>query len=261
MDSINKFNGRAKQYTEGRPAYAKDFIDKLYIEYGFDENSVIADVGSGTGKFAKQLLDKKSIVYCIEPNDEMRSVAERELGSYGNFHSVKGTADHTNTDSDFFDFVTAAQAFHWFDLIEFRKECSRILKKNGNVILIWNMRDVQAKINRECFDIFTKYCPDFKGFSGGVQYNDERINEFFNGNYELMEFDNNLFFNKDRFINRCLSSSYSLKPDALHFKEYIREIEEIFYSHSQNDTIVVPNKTIAYIGKVIGLTSEGEEQN
>lgn len=34
------------------------------------------------------------------------------------------------------DFVTTAQAFHWFDGALFRRECKRILKKNGLVFLI-----------------------------------------------------------------------------------------------------------------------------
>ena len=88
MDNTQNFNELAEDYTVGRPVYATDFIDSLYMHYGFDEHSVIADIGAGTGKFSKQLLDRGSTVYCIEPNDDMRNTAIRELGKYHKFHAV-----------------------------------------------------------------------------------------------------------------------------------------------------------------------------
>ncbi len=54
MDNTETFTHLANYYTIGRPAYANTFIESLYSQYGFSEQSVIADIGSGTGKFAKQ---------------------------------------------------------------------------------------------------------------------------------------------------------------------------------------------------------------
>jgi len=95
MDHTQNFNGLAADYTVGRPAYAMDFIDSLYVQYGFTEYSTIADIGAGTGKFSKQLLDRGSTVYGIEPNDDMRNTAIKELGKYHKFHAVNGTAADT----------------------------------------------------------------------------------------------------------------------------------------------------------------------
>jgi len=58
MDGTQKFNGLAGDYMIGRPAYATEFVEYLYTKYGFSAQSIIADIGSGTGKFAKQLLKK-----------------------------------------------------------------------------------------------------------------------------------------------------------------------------------------------------------
>ena len=82
MNSTQNFNGLANDYAIGRPIYANAFLKMLYSKYGFSEKSVIADIGSGTGKFAKQLLAKGSVVYCVEPNDDMRNVAIEKLGKH-----------------------------------------------------------------------------------------------------------------------------------------------------------------------------------
>ncbi|MBQ8279300.1 MAG: class I SAM-dependent methyltransferase [Roseburia sp.] len=251
MDSTQNFSGLAKEYTIGRPAYAAEFINMLYNYYGFSSQSVIADIGSGTGKFAKQLLEKGGFVYCVEPNDDMRAAAEKELSAYNNFQAVKGTATETTLTEHSVDFVTTAQAFHWFDVEAFQYECRRILKENGLVFLIWNMRDMSYSMNQECYDIYKKYCPNFKGFGGGIQKDDVRIKQFFSNNYNYLEFSNDIFYEKETFISRSLSGSYSLKCDDKNYNEYIKALENVFNKHALGNQLRMKNKTVVYFGKVI----------
>ena len=248
MDTTKKFDGYAKDYTAGRPSYAPQLIDCMYSSYGVSETSIIADIGSGTGKFARHLIDRGSEVYCVEPNDDMRHVAENELGVFKNFHSVNGGAENTTLENKSADFITTAQAFHWFDVSKFRKECSRIIRKNGKVFLIWNVRDMEAEINRELFRIYTMYCPNFKGFSGGIKKDDQRIKDFFQAGYEYVSFDNPLYLDRERFIARSLSGSYSLKEGDIKYVEYIEAILDVFNGYSENGIVTIPNKSEAYIG-------------
>lgn len=251
MDTTKKFDGYAKDYTVGRPSYASELIDCMYNRFGISGNSVIADVGSGTGKFAKHLLDKGSEVYCVEPNHDMRNTAEKELNCYANFHSVDGGAEHTGLEDSSVDFITTAQAFHWFDVNRFRKECLRILKKSGKVFLIWNIRDENDALNKEMFDIYSRYCPDFKGFGGGIKKDDTRIRDFFDDQYEYVSFDHPLYLNKDRFISRSLSGSYSIKEENPDFKEYRATIDKVFDRYSEQGMVRIENKSVAYIGSVV----------
>lgn len=248
MDARKKFNGIANEYTRSRPGYAVDFIECLYEKFGFSKSSVIADIGSGTGKFAKQLLDKGSNVICVEPNTDMRLVAEKELCEYPNFKSIAGSAENTTLPDNSVDFITTAQAFHWFDTKSFKTECSRIIKPDGKAFLIWNTRNNEALINQELHRVFSKYCPDFKGFSGGTKPHDDRIKDFFNNNYEYMTFDNPLYFDREKFINRSLSGSYSLKKGDSNFDFYIEEIEKIFDKFETDGIVKIKNQTVAYIG-------------
>lgn len=250
MDATKKFDGIAKVYTVSRPNYAIELIDYLYKNYGISKTSIIADIGSGTGKFAKHLLDRGSEVYCVEPNEDMRCIAEKELHEYLNFYSVKGDAENTTLDDSFVDYITTAQAFHWFDVNKFRQECSRIIKNNGKVFLIWNVRDNLDLINQELYNIYLEYCPDFKGFSGGIVHDDPRIKEFFNGQYDYVSFDNPLYFDKEKFIERSLSGSYSLKDGDKGYVEYIDAITSVFDKYSKNGIVTLGNKSVAYIGTV-----------
>ncbi|MCM1115196.1 MAG: class I SAM-dependent methyltransferase [Clostridium sp.] len=248
MNNTNLFSGRAEVYTIARPAYPKALIDELYTNYGVSSNSVIADIGSGTGKLTKQLLDKGSTVYAVEPNEDMRSVAERELSKYSNFISVSGNSENTLLPDYCVDLITVAQAFHWFDIKKFRLECDRIKKDNSKIILIWNSRDLTSDFNRESYEIYSKYCPRFKGFHGGTKVDDIRFAEFFNGRYEHIIFDNPLMFTKDMFISRSLSGSYSLQEGDEYFDDYIASLEKLFDKYAVNELVKMNNKTDAYIG-------------
>ena len=250
MDSTLKFDGFAKDYAIGRPSYAPELINYLYRSYGISQSSVIADIGSGTGKFAKHLLEMGSQVYCVEPNNDMRQMAEKELGGYKNFHSVAGDAQCTNLDDGFVDFVTAAQAFHWFDVTAFRRECMRIMKRSGKVFLIWNIRDESDVVNQELRRIYEKYCPNFIGFNGGIKKDDIRIRSFFDDHYDYAAFNHPLHYDKDKFMSRSLSGSYSLKAGDKGFEDYTKEIKEIFNKYSKDGMLSISNQTVAYIGSL-----------
>lgn len=249
MDTTSKFTGRAEDYTVGRPTYSEEFVENLFTCLGMSKESVIADIGSGTGKFAKQLLEKGGTVICVEPNDDMRSTAIQELQKNEKFQAVKGTATNTTLADASVDFITVAQAFHWFDVALFQKECRRILKPDGKVFLVWNMRDMTAEVNRLCFDIYQKYCPNFKGFGGGIQRDDERIKQFFNGKYECTEYVHPLFYDKEKFIRRSLSGSYSLKEGEEGYPEYIKALETVFEKYAENGILQMANQTVVYCGK------------
>lgn len=250
MDPTIKFDGYANDYTAGRPGYSAKLLDCFCNRFNMSADSVIADIGSGTGKFAAFLLQRGSTVYAVEPNNDMRRVAEEELMGYSGFNSVAGGAEDTTLEDSSVDFITTAQAFHWFDVIKFRQECARIIRPQGKVFLIWNVREEEDSVNRELRQIYTKYCPNFVGFNGGIVKDDPRIREFFFDNYEHVSFDHPLMLDREKFISRSLSGSYSIKEGDKDYEEYMRQVLEVFDKYSVNGMVTIGNSSEAYIGCV-----------
>lgn len=250
MDNTHKFDGKAFEYLKGRPDYAKELIDYLYNEVGFSSNSVIADIGAGTGIFSKSLADRKSTVYCVEPNPDMRNTAKTFLYSFENVYIVTGDDKNTSLKEQSVDFVTAAQAFHWFDVLKFKKECRRILKSDGKVVLLWNTFNTDSAPVREWYGVFSQFCPNFHGFGNGIKKDDEKIKLFFTNGYEYAEFDNPLMFTEETFISRSLSASYSLKSSDENFSEYISALKKVFSNNEKNGIFTADNKSAAYIGSI-----------
>jgi hypothetical protein len=56
---------------------------------------VVADVGAGTGKLARLLVEEGSFVFGVEPNHDMALRLHAELGHHRNFIAVEGRAEET----------------------------------------------------------------------------------------------------------------------------------------------------------------------
>ena len=139
-NSTTRFSETVENYLKFRPGYPSEFIDFMTRNLGLNSNSIIADIGSGTGKLTQLFLENGNKVFGIEPNLEMRRAAEKLFENQSIFHSLDGTAETTNLYNQCVNFITAAQAFHWFDIPKTKREFRRILKKDGLVLLIWNKR-------------------------------------------------------------------------------------------------------------------------
>lgn len=246
ISNTNRFDGKGEIYAKARPKYALEFFDYLKNELGFNSSSVFADIGSGTGIFTEQLLNCGYKVFAVEPNDDMRNKAEEKLSLNHNFKSVLGRDSDFNLLDNSVDCVTAAQAFHWFDSDAFAKECKRVLKSGGKVILIYNSRDEDAECTKALAKLRRKYNPDFNGFSNGIS--EGKCVLFFSGECSVFSADNTQVYDRQGYVNRVLSSSYSLKKDDERYPQYLDDINKIFDDFSQNDLIRVPVHTIAYIG-------------
>ena len=248
MDYTNRFSGKGEIYAKARPKYAAGLFDYLKNAMGVPAGSVFADVGSGTGIFAEQLLDCGYKVFAVEPNADMRKKAEEKLSANRNFVSVVGSDGNMNLPDKSVDYVTAAQAFHWFDAEAFRRECRRVLKPGGKVILVYNARDMKADGIKALANLHSRYNPEFHGFSNGMSH--EKCMNFFTGTCDVFRADNTQVYDRQGYVNFALSSSYSLKAGDTRYAEYLKDIGKIFDTFSVDGFIAVPTETVAYIGTV-----------
>lgn len=246
------FTGVGKIYAKFRPTYPSALIQYLCTNIGINDKSIVADVGSGTGILTRLLLDIGAKVYAVEPNEDMRKVAETNHQGSSNFISINATAENTTLMEHSVDYITVAQAFHWFNQICFKKECQRILKANGKVILIWNRRDESSELVQAIDSISQKYCPQFSGSSCGMRgaKTQNEYQDFFTGKYDTQLFPNGILFDKERFIGLHQSASYRLNQTDKNYHNYILALSDFFDSHCTNNQLILPNNTCCYIGSV-----------
>lgn len=248
-DPTKRFSNRVDLYVKYRPHYPQAVLTCLQEECGLTETAVIADIGSGTGILTKLFLDSGNMVYGVEPNDEMREAAETYLADYANFMSVNGRSEATTLPDNSVDFITAGQAFHWFQWQETKAEFKRILKSSGVIGLVWNVR-------RHGDDSFaSEYDALMRELVG--EYNkvvhtsrQDRLDLFFNGRYQLRTFPHQQIFDFESLQGRLLSSSYAPLPGDANYETVMIALRELFDRYAENGRVTFHYNTRLYYDRI-----------
>lgn len=250
LSARNRFDGKSRLYAAARPTYPEACLKRLQTLLP-TQNAHVVDVGAGTGLLTAQLLSLGCRVTAVEPNAEMRAEADRQLGAQPGYRAVDGTAEATGLSAHSCDLITAAQAFHWFDAVAFRRECQRILKPGGRVALLWNFRTPDAPVNRACAALCRELCPTFRGFSAGFSPEDERIRTFFAHDLHRESFENNRSYTRDGFVKRMLSASYAPKPGEPSAAPFAAALNTLFDQFADGETLTVANITCLFDGQLL----------
>jgi len=245
-----RFSDRAENYVRYRPGYPPEVLDLLRAECGLRPSHIVADIASGTGVFTRLLLQNGNSVFAVEPNTEMREMGIHQLESYSRLVSVAGTAEETTLRSASVDFVTAAQAAHWFDLPRARAEFARILRPDGWCVLIWNeRRTATTPFLRDYEQLLLTYGTDYK------EVRHERttamIHQFFTpALYHERVFSLRQQFDYEGTAGRLLSSSYAPLEGHPSHAPMMQELQRIFRAHATDNVVEFEYNTRVYYGKL-----------
>jgi len=249
-NATQRFSDRVDNYVRYRPGYPLEILTLLRERCGFTPEARIADVGFGTGIFTRMLLENGNPVFGIEPNQEMREAGEKLLAEFPNFKSVDATAERTALADSSVDFVTAAQAAHWFNREAARKEFARILKSGGWVVLIWNERLTEGTpFLVEYEKLLLEYGTDY------AEVRHERttdgIDAFFApAPYELVTFRTQQIFDYAGLEGRVFSSSYIPAPYDPRAVPVRRALLELFERFEANGTVGFDYDTKVFFGRI-----------
>lgn len=227
-DATTRFSSRVDNYVRYRPGYPSEILDLLRDKCALTPSAHIADIGFGTGLFTRLLLENGNSVTGIEPNAEMRQAGESFLANFPRFRATQGTAEATTLPDHSVDFVTAAQAAHWFDRTGARREFQRILKAGGWVILLWNERITDSTPFLVAYEeLLLKYGTDYAEVRH--ERTTEMIGEFFEPSaYEVATFPMRQRFDLPALEGRVFSSSYTPQPGEAHYEPLRHELGELF---------------------------------
>ncbi len=243
-----RFSDRVENYVRYRPGYPPEVLGLLRTECGLQPSHIVADIAAGTGLFTRLLLENGNSVFAVEPNTEMREMGAHQLESHDRLVSVAGTAEETTLRSASVDFVTAAQAAHWFDLPRARAEFARILRPEGWCVLIWNeRRTATTPFLRDYEQLLLTYGTDYK------EVRHERttalIHNFFaparcvERGFSLCQ-----QFDYEGTAGRLLSSSYAPLEGHSSHAPMMQELQRIFQSHAIDDKVGFEYNTRVYYG-------------
>jgi len=243
------FTREAQAYVRGRPDYPAELLGWLRGELGLGAGRQAVDLGAGTGKFTKLLLQTGAAVTAVEPVDAMRAQLAAALPAV---RGLAGTAQAMPLDDASADAVLCAQAFHWFARREALAEIHRVLRPGGQLGLVWNVRDESVDWVARLTAIVTPYEGDTPRFHKGDwrrPFDDTEGTPLFT-ELRLSRFAyQHVGTPQEVIIDRFLSVSFiAALPPAEH-AAVARELHTLVATHPAlrgRETIAFPYETQAY---------------
>jgi SAM-dependent methyltransferase len=131
------FDTVADRYHQVRPAYPDELFAELVCAAGLGPDARLLEVGSGTGKATRPLAARGFAITCLEPGPHLAAVARRGLADCRDVQIVEQAfEDWQPADTERFDLVFAATAWHWIDPAVGYQLAWQRLRPGGN-LAIW----------------------------------------------------------------------------------------------------------------------------
>ncbi len=132
IDPARSFGRVAREYELGRPSWPPQAIDRPARELELGADSPVLDLGAGTGKLTRLLVERFAQVVAVEPDGAMRRLipAEAEV--------LAGSAEKIPLPDGSLAAFFCAESFHWFDWPRAIGEIVRVLEPGGGLVLMWN---------------------------------------------------------------------------------------------------------------------------
>ena len=227
--NVERFNGRVAEYERYRTRYPAAVLDVLRERCGLTRESIVADVGAGTGMLAELFLGNGNRVMAVEPNAEMRAACERLEVRYPGLMVRDGTAEATGLEGGSVDMVAAGRAFHWFDPERSVAEFRRVLRPGGWVVLVSSgrSRDGSEKA-REFERVLIEHGTDFGEMRGRYRLYDEMPGLFAGGEVVKEELRDEQELTLEEFVGQTQSLSVTPLPGHAKYVGMQNALREFF---------------------------------
>ena len=158
------FDAVAEAYDRERPSYPHVLVDTACAIAGVGPGSPVLEVGCGTGKLTRTLVERGLLVDAVDPGPNMIAFARRQTGGAARFHV--GRFEDVELPERAYDAVFSATAFHWVDPAVSWAKAAALLRPHGTlalVMFITYLDNETGEDNAAIHDIFERHLPPRAG--------------------------------------------------------------------------------------------------
>lgn len=161
------FETAAETYQAARPSYPTELFDDLVEIAGLKRGDRLLEIGCGTGKATRPLLERGFSIVCVELGEQLAAAARNNLAGLPVEISVAPFEDWQEV-SESFELIYAATSWHWLDPVIRYRKAHEYLRPDGH-LAFWSASHA--------------FPSDFDPFFTEIQQVYDAIGEHFDGEW------------------------------------------------------------------------------
>lgn len=138
MEKRLTFNEDEINYDQYRPTYPDNLYEKIFSYCNLNSDSRLLEIGIGTGQATEPFLKSGCNVTAVELGDRLSAFVADKYSDYKNFSVINTDFMNYSLNSDAYDLIYSATAFHWLPAPEKYNKVMSCLKSGGVLALFWN---------------------------------------------------------------------------------------------------------------------------
>jgi SAM-dependent methyltransferase len=163
------FGGVAALYDQARPTYPPALVDDLMpLAPGH-----VLDVGCGTGKAARLLVERGCDLLGIEPDPSMAAMAR----SHG-IHVEESTFEDWDAQGRMYDLIVSGQAWHWVNPVLGVAKAASLLHPGGHLGVFWNRGRPNEEATRALEAVYERLAPELAKTNVALNLTEEPVDRF-----------------------------------------------------------------------------------
>ena len=130
------FDRDAELYDRARPGYPEQVFDDLIDLADLQPESLLLEVGCGTGRATIPLARRGFRIVCIELGENLAAVARSNLAPFSRVRVDVAPFEAWDPTGETFDLVYAASSWHWIDPELRYRKAAEVLEPGGSLAII-----------------------------------------------------------------------------------------------------------------------------
>ncbi len=248
------FGLTANDYARHRAGFPESFFERIALYNVGCHGQVVVDVGTGTGTLARGFARRGCVVTGIDPAANMLEQAKQLSVVEGvSIDYRMATAEATGLEDESADTVSAGQCWHWFDGNAAAKECYRVLRPGGKVVIAhFDWIPLKGNVVEATEQLIQAYNAAWKlgGGSGVYPCWPRHLAENGFANLEIFTYDTFPVYTHEAWRGRIRASAgvgASLPPEKV--TAFDNDLADVLRTRFPEDLLPIHHRVFALIGQ------------
>jgi len=167
MENKDIFQSIIRDYEAARPGYPDALFRDIAEFAQLESNAKILEIGAGPGQATEYFVQGDYAITALEISERQVSFLNDKFARHAHFNCVCAAFEDFVCESNSFDLIFSATAFHWINPEIGYPKAHRLLKENGVIAVFWHLASIvepKTELQQQIRAIYRTHAPQLDDY-------------------------------------------------------------------------------------------------